>query len=76
VISQVLHRFITTIFPDCADQLGTRVFLKIDGGPGRLDVEGLAEFRVVSYYLFPGKENSKHITQKTDQYYGDFKSLS
>ncbi len=75
VLSQVLRRFITTLFPISADQPGRRVLLKIDGGPGRLDIQSLAELRVLGCYLFPGVQNTMHITQETDQNYGQFKSL-
>jgi hypothetical protein len=61
VLAQVLHRHVTTMFPDSADQPGKKVLLKIDGGPGRL--------------LFTGVQNAMHITQETDQNYDQFKSL-
>jgi hypothetical protein len=51
------------------------VLFKIDGGPGRLDINSLAELRVRGIYLFPGIQNTTHVTQETDQNYGGFKSL-
>jgi len=40
--------------PDAADISGKRLLSKIDGGPGRLDVQSLAEMRELGCYLFPG----------------------
>ena len=75
VLAQVLKRYILTLFPDSADEPGKKVLIKIDGGPGRLDVVSLAELRTLGCYVFPGVQNTTHITQETDQNYGQFKSL-
>jgi hypothetical protein len=46
----------------------------IDGGPGRLDEHMLADKRAHGANLFPGVQNTTHVTQETDQNYGLFKS--
>lgn len=35
----------------------------------------LAQLRSLGVYLFPGVQNTTHVTQETDQNYGEFKSL-
>lgn len=49
--------------------------IKIDGGPGRLDIPMLTELRSLGVYLFPGVLNTMQITQEIDQNYGEFTSL-
>jgi hypothetical protein len=75
VLAQVLKRYMLTLFPDSADEPGKRVLIKIDGGPGHLDVVSLAELQTLSYYAFPGVQNTPQIAQETDQNDGQFKSL-
>jgi hypothetical protein len=62
------------LFPDACDQDGLRVVFKIDGGPGQLNIQMLAELLCRGIYLFPGVQNTTHVTQETDQNYGLFKS--
>jgi hypothetical protein len=75
VLKQVLNHYITQLFPDAADIPGKCVLLQIDGGPGRLDISNLAELISRGVYLFPGVQNMTHITQETDQNYGEFITL-
>ncbi|MGH7954904.1 MAG: hypothetical protein ACREOZ_02970, partial [Gloeomargaritales cyanobacterium] len=70
VLKQLLIQYIEKLFPDASDTFGNRVLIKIDGGPGRLDLSSLAEQRSRGVYLFPGVQNTTHITQETDQNYG------
>jgi hypothetical protein len=76
--SRVLHQAITCytqrLYPDASDLPGHRVSYKIDGARGRLDGHMLAAQCAHGAYLFPGVQNTTHVTQKTDQYYGLFKS--
>ena len=74
VLAQVLWQYIDWLYPDAEDMKGKRVLIKIDGGPGWLDISTLAELWSHSIYLFPGVQNTTHITQETDQNYGEFKS--
>jgi hypothetical protein len=64
-----------TLYPTASDTPGSRVLFKIDGGPGRLDIKSLAQLRAKGCYLFPGVQNTTHVTQETDRNYGQFKSL-
>jgi hypothetical protein len=75
VLKQVLNHYVTQLFPGSADIPGKRVLLKIDCRPGRLDISNLAELRSRVVNLFPGVQNTTHITQETDQNYGQFKTL-
>jgi hypothetical protein len=75
VLAQLLSSYVERLYPDARDQVGRCVLLKIDGGPGRLDLNSLAELRSRGVYLFPGVQNTTHVSQETDQNYGLFKSL-
>ena len=73
-LHKMLKKLTKTLWPDVSDTPGKRVIIKIDGGPGRLNVEMLADLRLLGVYLFPGIQNTTHATQETDQNYGEFKS--
>jgi hypothetical protein len=75
VLKQVLNHYVTQLFPDAANIPGKCVLFKIDGGPGRLDISNLAELRSRGIHLFPGVQNTTHITQELDQNHGQFKTL-
>ena len=75
VLAQLLMSYVERLYPDAKDEAGFRVLLKIDGGPGRLDLNSLADLRACGVYLFPGVHNTTHVSQETDQNYGLFKSL-
>jgi hypothetical protein len=74
VLNQCLTGCQERWYPDAADVSGKRLLYKIDGGPGRLDEESLAEKRVRGIYLFPGVQNTTQVHQETDLNYGQFKS--
>ena len=65
---------ILPLYPDVEDKDGKRVIIKIDSGPGRLNMNLLARLRNVGFILYPGVPNTTAITQETDQSYGLFKS--
>jgi hypothetical protein len=73
-LQQCLTAYQQRLWPDAADIPGKRVLYKIDGGPKRLDEGALAESRARGIYLSPGVQNTTHVTQETDQKYGQFKS--
>jgi hypothetical protein len=75
VLEQYLRCLIDTLYPDASDTPGCRVLFKTDGGPERLDIKSLAQLRARGCYLFPGVQNTMHVTQETDRNYGQFKSL-
>ena len=45
VFAQLLSPYIECLYPNARDQVGYHVFLKIEGGPDRLDLNSLAELR-------------------------------
>ena len=51
------------------------MLVKVDSGPGRMNVEMLAKLQVRGLYLVPGVPNSTATTQETDQNYGIYKSV-
>lgn len=73
-----LHKYISkailSLFPDVSDEPLKRVIIKLDSGPGRMNVDMLAELRLKGVYVIPGVPNTTHVTQETDQNYGLFKS--
>ncbi len=75
VLRQVIMSYASRLYPDLADTEGKRVLVKIDGGPGRMDVQLIAHLRIRGIYLFNSVQNTTHVTQETDQNYGLFKSL-
>ena len=75
--AEELHKYIVNsilpLFPDIEDMPLKRVILKLDSGPGRMNVEMLAELRLRGLYVTPGVPNTTAKTQETDQNYGPFK---
>ena len=65
---------IIPLYPDALDIPGKRVLVKVDSGPGRLNIELLAELRLLGWYLYPGVPNTTAVSQETDRNYGPFKS--
>jgi hypothetical protein len=74
ILNQCLTGYQERLHPDATDVPDKRMLYKIDGGPGRLDDESLAEKRAHGIYLFPGVQNTTQLHQETDQNYGQFKS--
>lgn len=66
---------ILPLYPDIEDIALKRVLMKVDSGPGRMNVEMLANLQVRGLYLVPGVPNSTAKTQETDQNYGMYKSV-
>ena len=62
------------LYPDAAPEKGKWVILKCDSGPGRLNLDLLADLRTSGFILFPGVPNTMAVTQETDQNYGPFKT--
>jgi hypothetical protein len=65
---------ILPLYPNTRDKPGHRLLLKCDSGPGRLQIELLAQLRYLGVYLYPCVPNTTAVTQETDRTYGKFKS--
>jgi hypothetical protein len=74
VLNEVLSQYAAVLYPDAKDEEGYRVCFKIDGGLGSLNILMFADMQCQVVYLFPGVQNTTHVTQETDQNYGLFKS--
>jgi len=74
-LDKYIKKAILPLYPDVADVPGKRVLLKVDSGPGRMNVDMLASLRLLGVYLAPGVPNTTHVTQETDQNYGLYKSI-
>jgi hypothetical protein len=66
---------ILPLFPDVEDVPLKRVVVKVDSGPGRMNIEMLADLKVKGVYLVPGVPNTTGKTQETDQNYGSYKTV-
>jgi len=64
---------ILPLYPDIEDVPLKRVIVKVDSGPGRMNVDMLAHLRIRGLYVVPGLPNTTGKTQETDQNYGPFK---
>lgn len=73
-LEKYLKNSILPLYPDIQDYPDKRVVLKVDSGPGRLNVQMLADLRLLGLYIIPGVPNTTHRTQETDQNYGLYKS--
>ena len=69
-----LMNSIVPLFPHAKDKKGHRVLLKVDSGPGQLNLKLLAKLRLLGFILYPCVPNTTHVTQETDQNYGPFKT--
>jgi hypothetical protein len=73
-LEKYMYNSILPLYPDIQDYPGKRVVLKVDSGPGRLNVPMLANLKLQGLYIIPGVPNTTHVTQETDQNYGLYKS--
>jgi hypothetical protein len=71
---QHITNSILLIYPHTRDRPGSRLLLKCDNGPGRLQIKLLAKLRFLGVYLYPCVPNTMAVTQETDRTYGKFKS--
>ncbi|KAL3771166.1 hypothetical protein ACHAWU_004789 [Discostella pseudostelligera] len=65
---------IMPLYPNASPEKGKWVLLKCDSGPGRMNLDLLAELRTSGFILFPGVPNTTAVSQETDQNYGPFKT--
>ena len=72
--AKYIQNAIMPLYPNAAPVKGKWVILKCDSGPGRLNLDLLADLRTSGFILFPGIPNTTAVTQETDQNYGPFKT--
>jgi hypothetical protein len=65
---------IVPLYPNARNRPGHHVMLKVDSGPGRMNLNLLARLRRLGFILYPCVPNTTHVTQETDQLYGAFKT--
>ena len=73
-LAKYMKSAVLPLYPDMEDKPGKRIIMKLDSGPGRMNVEMLAELRLLGCYVVPGVPNTTSKTQETDQNYGPMKS--
>jgi len=74
-LDKYIKKPILPLFPDVEDVPLKRVLLKLDSGPGRMNLDMLADLRLQGVYVIPGVPNTTHATQETNQNYGLYKSI-
>ncbi len=57
---------IVPLFPDAVDEPGRRVLLKVDSGPGRMNLKLLTTLKLIGIILYPCVPNTTQMTQETD----------
>jgi len=72
--AKYIRNAIMPLYPNALPAKGKWVLLKCDSGPGRLNLDLLAELRASGFILFPGVPNTTAVSQETDQNYGPFKT--
>ena len=66
-IRKYFRNCILPLFPDALDLPGFCIMVKVDSGPGRLNVNLLAKLRLLGFCLYPGvSKNTTAVTQETD----------
>ena len=65
--AKYIRNSILPLYPDAMDVPGKRVMVKVDSGSGRLNIELLAELRILGWYLYPGVPNTTAVSQETDR---------
>jgi len=72
--AKYIRNAIMPLYPNALPAKGKWVLLKCDSGPGRLNLDLLAELRASGFILFPGVPKTTAVSQVTDQNYGPFKT--
>lgn len=72
--AEYIRNAIMPLYPDAEPSFGKWVILKCDSGPGRMNIDLLADLRASGFILYPGVPNTTAVTQETDQNYGPFKT--
>jgi hypothetical protein len=63
-LEKYFNNLILPLSPDIEDIPGKRVIMKLDSGPGRLNIEMLATLRLKGLYLVPGVPNTTSNTSE------------
>ena len=65
--AKYLFNSIVPLFPHAKDKPGHRVLLKVDSGPGWMNLNLLVKLRLLGFVLYPCVPNTTHVMQETDQ---------
>ena len=65
---------IVPLFIDSEDVPGKRVMLKVNSGPGRMNINLIARLCQLGFYLYPGVPNTTAVSQEMDWICGPFKT--
>ncbi len=68
-----IRNSILPLFPDACNMPGKRIMIKFVSSPGRLNVDLLAELKLMGWYMYPVVPNTTSVKQETNQNYGPFK---
>lgn len=70
-----LMNSIVSLWPNSKPVRGHWVIIKVDSGPGRLNVGLMARLRRLGFILYPGIPNKTAVTQETDRLYDHFNNV-
>ena len=70
-----IAELVTLLYTNVANIPGKQVMIKIDGGPGRIQVDMLLYLKLLGVFLYPTIPNNTTVQQETDQNCGLFQSL-
>ncbi len=71
-ITKYMWYSIAPLFPDALNQPGTCILLKVNSGPGRMNLQLLTSLKLLGIVLYPCIPNKTHVMQETDRLYGPF----
>ena len=71
--NEYLSNSLIILYLDVEDVKVKRMILKIDSGPGRLEVNLLARLRLLGFVFYPGVPNTTAVSQDTYRNYSFFK---
>jgi hypothetical protein len=63
-----IRNAIMPLYPDAEPSFGKWVILKCDSGPGRMNLDLLADLQSSGFILFPGVPNTTAVSQETNQH--------
>ena len=73
-LDKCINKAVLPLCPDVADVTGKRALLKLNSGPGRMNLDMSADLRLQGVCVVPGVPNAIHVTQEMDQNCGLCKS--
>jgi hypothetical protein len=74
VFEKYIMNSIVPLYPHARNLRDKRVMLKVDSGPGRMNLYHLARLRHLGFLLYPCVPNTTHVTQETHQLHSSWRT--